>query len=128
MGADAVLLIAAMLDVAQVDELRAQAVDLGMDALVEVHSLDEAENMMKIGCDLIGINNRNLTDFRTDLSITESIAPLIAGRALVVSESALRNCDDIDRVAQAGARAVLIGTTFCAAPDVEAKVAEVMGW
>jgi indole-3-glycerol phosphate synthase len=128
MGADAVLLIAAMLEVAQVADLREQAAEFGMDALVEVHSLGEAEKMLEIGCDIIGINNRNLDDFRTDLSITETIAPVLAGRALVVSESALKDRRDIARVARAGARAVLIGTTFCAAVDVGAKVVEVMGW
>ena len=76
---------------------------------------------------MIGVNNRDLGDFRTSLGISDRLLPLIAPHALAVSESALEDRADLDRVRNAGARAVLIGTTFCAAPDVGAKVREVMG-
>jgi indole-3-glycerol phosphate synthase len=127
-GADAVLLIVAGLEREQLAELHALALELGMDVLVEVHTLEEAETALGLGAELVGVNNRNLTDFRTDLSISEQILPLLAGRALAVSESALETCADLERVRAAGARAVLIGTAFMAAPDVGGKVREVMGW
>jgi indole-3-glycerol phosphate synthase len=127
-GADAVLLIAASLAEGELTDLQASAKELGMDVLVEVHSIEEAEVALRVGADLVGINNRNLADFSTDLAITESVAPLLRGRALIVSESALGSLADIGRVARAGAAAVLIGTAFCAAADIEGKVREVMGW
>lgn len=127
-GADAILLIVAALDDERLAELHAQAKNLGMDVLVEVHEEAETERAVALGADLIGINNRDLSDFHTDLAVTERLARLIGERALIVSESALKSRADIDRVAAAGAKAVLIGTAFCEASDVEAKVREVMGW
>lgn len=127
-GADAVLLIAAALGPSQLADLRAAALALDMDALVEVHSAEDVDKALRVESDLVGINNRNLADFKTDLSITERLAPRLSGPALVVSESALESRADVDRAARAGADAVLIGTAFCAAADVEAKVREVMGW
>ena len=127
-GADAVLLIAAALDLGQLADLRAAALEYGMDSLVEVHCEADVDKALEVGSDLVGINNRNLADFQTDLSITVQLAPRLLGKALVVSESAIETRADIDRVSRAGARAVLIGTAFCAAADVAAKVAEVMGW
>lgn len=102
--------------------------ELGMDVLVEVHSRAEAEVAIAMGADLIGVNNRDLSDMRTSLSISEELLPLVAPHALAVSESALETRDDLERVRRAGAEAVLIGTSFCAAPDIGAKVREVMGW
>ena len=77
---------------------------------------------------MIGVNNRNLADFKTDLATSDRLIPMISPHALAVSESALESHSDIERVGRAGAKAVLIGTTFCASPDIEAKVREVMGW
>lgn len=127
-GADAALLIVAGLELELLVDLRDEIVGLGMDALVEVHSEAEAEVALSIGCDLIGVNNRDLKTLKTDISTSERVLPLLAGRAFAVSESALASRADIDRVANAGAAAVLIGTSFCAAPNVEAKVREVMQW
>jgi indole-3-glycerol phosphate synthase len=126
-GADAILLIVASLDDAQLRDLHALAADLGMDVLVEVHTEEETERALSLKANLIGVNNRNLADFTTSLSISESLLPMIAPYALPVSESALETRADIDRVKAAGARAVLIGTTFCAVPDISSKVREVMG-
>jgi indole-3-glycerol phosphate synthase len=126
-GADAVLLIVAALEDAQLRDLQAFAHELGMDALVEVHTAEETERALAAGCPLIGVNNRDLGDFRTSLEISDRLLPRIAPHALAVSESALETRADLDRVRAAGARAVLIGTTFCAAPDIEGKVREVMG-
>jgi indole-3-glycerol phosphate synthase len=103
--------------------------DLGMDALVEVHNAEEAQIAVDLKCPLIGVNNRDLRNFVTSLSVSEELLPAItASGALAVSESGLETRADLDQVAEAGAKAVLIGTTFCAAPDIEAKVREVMGW
>lgn len=127
-GADAILLIVAALESEQITELRSLAKQLGMDVLVEVHSEDEAQIAIELGCDLIGVNNRDLATFKTDLATSDRILPMISSEAFAVSESALETQDDISRVQRAGAKAVLIGTTFCAATDVESKVREVMGW
>lgn len=126
-GADAVLLIVAALEDGQLRDLHGQIEALGMNALVEVHSEEEVQRALELGANLIGVNNRNLANFETDVAISERLLPMIAPLALAVSESALETRADLDRVEAAGARAVLIGTTFCASQDVAAKVHEVMG-
>lgn len=126
-GADAILLIVACLELAQLIEYREAAEELRMDALVEVHTMAEAEVALESGAGLIGVNNRDLSTFRTDLATSEAILPMLEGR-LAVSESAITTVEDVLRVQSAGARAVLIGTTFCRAANIEAKVREVMGW
>ncbi len=127
-GADCILLIVAGLEPQQIVDLQALAIELGMDVLVEVHSRPEAETALAFAADFIGVNNRNLATFTTSLDISEELIPELAPHALVVSESALETHDDLERVRTAGARAVLIGTAFCAAPDIGAKVREVMAW
>jgi len=128
MGADAILLIVAALESMELLHLRSLAMELGMDALVEVHTESEAQIAMELGCHLIGVNNRNLGTFETSLEVSDRILPMIAAPALAVSESAIEAHEDVERVRKAGARAVLIGTTFCATPDMGAKVKEVMNW
>ncbi|MDR3688839.1 MAG: indole-3-glycerol phosphate synthase TrpC [Fimbriimonas sp.] len=128
-GADAVLLIVAALSPSEIRDLQGLVHDLGMDALVEVHSEEEVGVAIDLGCPLIGVNNRNLANFATALDTSRRLLPIIAASgALPVSESALESRQDLDIVESAGAKAVLIGTTFCAAVDIEAKVREVMGW
>lgn len=135
-GADCILLIVAafvpspaqMFDGGLLADLWALGKGLGMDVLVEVHSDSEVEVALKLGADLIGINNRNLSDMSTCLGTSEVLLPLVREHALAVSESALESGADLARVQTAGARAVLIGTSFCSAPNVESKVREVMGW
>lgn len=127
-GADCILLIVAGLEQAILRDLYLLAKELQMDVLVEVHSAPEAEIALQLGADLVGVNNRDLATFTTSLSISEELIPKLSTSALAVSESALGRKEDLDRVQAAGARAVLIGTSFCASPDIEAKVREVMGW
>ena len=127
-GADAILLIVAMLESRQLRDLHGQAKVLGMDVLVEVHTEEEIRMALEIGADLIGVNNRNLRNLKTDINTSLHLLPMLKGNALAVSESALKSKIDLDRVHAAGAKAVLIGTTFCAAPDIKEKVREVMGW
>ena len=126
--ADAVLLIAAALERNQLADLHELATSLGMGVLVEVHNESETRMALEIGAPLIGVNNRNLADFSVSLAITEALMPLIGKNAVGVSESAIGTAEDVERVHATGARAVLVGTTFCAAPDIGRKVKEVMGW
>lgn len=128
LGADAVLLIVHGLSASQLREYREVAESLGMDALVEAHTLEEAELAVSTGASLIGVNNRDLESFETRIDIGEEVTPRIASKAFVVSESALETSQDVARVQKAGAGAVLIGTAFCRSLDVEGKVREVMGW
>lgn len=127
-GADAVLLITASLSLSQIVDLQGLIEEVGMVALVEVHSEQEAEVAVAARAKLIGINNRDLATFKTDLAVTEQIAPHLPAETTVVSESALSNPEDIARVSAAGARSVLIGTAFCRKPEIEPAVRQVMGW
>lgn len=128
LGADAVLLIVNGLSKSDLEDFRLLAESLAMDVLVEAHTLDEAELALDTGATLVGVNNRDLATFEVTLETSCEVIPKISDRATVVSESALRSQADIELVKNAGARAVLIGTTFCKAPDPGAKVKEVMGW
>lgn len=127
LGADAILLIVAALNPTQLREYREEAEGLGMDALVEVHTEDEADVALASGAKLIGVNNRDLGTFRTDIGKSERVLPQLKS-VTSVSESALNTHADVERVQRAGARAVLIGTAFCRSPDIGAKVRAVMGW
>lgn len=126
-GADAILLIVAGLDDELLFNLHALATNLEMDVLVEVHTDAETVRALALGAPLIGVNNRDLADFHTSLEVSDRLLPIISGQAFAVSESALETRKDLDRVQKAGAQAVLIGTTFCAADDIAAKVREVLG-
>ncbi|MCW5939550.1 MAG: indole-3-glycerol phosphate synthase TrpC [Fimbriimonadaceae bacterium] len=128
MGADAVLLIVNGLTRSELRDLRGLAEELGMDALVEAHTLEEAETALESGATLLGINNRDLENFETDLGASCAVIPKVDGRALVVSESAIEGPEAVERVRAAGARAVLIGTEFCRSEEPGRRVREVMGW
>ena len=108
-GTDIVLLIVRILDPALLTDLRAMIHGLGMTALVEVHDEWEIETALRAGAALVGINNRDLSVFRTDLGVTERLARYIPGDVPVVSESGIRSAGDVARVAAAGADAVLAG-------------------
>ena len=99
-----------------------------MDALVEIHTIDEGEKALESGATIIGVNNRDLKTMATDLATSESIIPTLGSGLDVVSESGMAQYIDVTRVAAAKARSVLIGTAFCLAPDPESKVRAVMGW
>lgn len=127
-GADAALLIVAGLEVPFLSTLYGEAREIGLDVLVEVHNEEELVIANDLGADLIGVNNRNLATFKTDLAVSETLIPKIREGALKVSESSLETNENIERARLAGARAVLIGTSFCGAPNIGAKVREVMDW
>ena len=112
LGADAILLIAAILDDAQLRDFRQQAQSLGMDALLEAHNENEVRSALKAGGQLIGINNRNLHDFTVDIETTFRLKQLIPPGIAVVSESGLQTPDDMRRLAEAGITAALIGESL----------------
>jgi indole-3-glycerol phosphate synthase len=126
-GADTVLLIVAMLDDSLLLELVACARELGVDALLEVHTQPEAERAVRAGASLIGINNRDLHSFKVDLTTTERIRPLLPEDAVVVAESGVHTNADVQRLKAAGVRAVLVGEAFMTAPDPAVKLAELRG-
>jgi indole-3-glycerol phosphate synthase len=126
LGADAVLLITAILTSGQLGEFQQRAWDLGMAALVETHTEEEVRMALGAGASLIGINNRNLHTFETSLETTGRLARLVSPSAdrLLVSESGIYTPDDVARAAQWGARAVLVGEALMREADVGAKVRE----
>lgn len=111
-GADAILLIVAGLEKDQLNKLYNIAKDLQLDVLVEVHDLPEMEAALDIGADLIGINNRNLKEFTTDLATTERLVDEVPDDVILVSESGIRNAADAQRVLNAGANSILVGETL----------------
>lgn len=111
-GADAILLIAAVLDDTSLKELRLLAEDLGMDALVEVHSSDEMERAGKSGAPLIGVNNRDLTNFQVSLETSVKLVKQAPDGCLMVSESGLNNEGDLRRLRQLGFKGFLIGESL----------------
>jgi indole-3-glycerol phosphate synthase len=123
-GADAVLLIAAILTDERMKEFLALAKDLGLTALVEVHDREELERVLELDAKLVGINNRNLRTFVTDLKTTEQLISLIPADRTIVSESGIALPADAAYLAGIGAQAVLVGEHFMRQPDVGAAVRE----
>ncbi len=121
-GADAMLLIAAALDDAQLADLHAHITGLGMTALVEVHDAAELERALKLKAALIGVNNRDLRTFAEDLGLSERLAAQMPMSQLWVAESALRQPADVARMGAAGASAVLVGEGLVKAADIGAQV------
>lgn len=126
LGADAILIILAMVDDVLAGELQAEARRLGMDALVEVHDEDEMERASRLGARLVGVNNRNLRTFETDLAITERLAARAPPEALLVTESGIAGPADVRRLEAAGARAMLVGESLMRQADVSAAVRDLM--
>ena len=122
-GADAVLLIVAALGEDELRRLFEEARAVQLDVLVEVHDLGEMERALDLGADLVGVNNRDLKTFTTDLGVTERLAEEAPEEVLLVSESGIGSVADARRVLEAGADAVLIGEALMRAEDPAAEVA-----
>ena len=125
-GADAVLLIAAILEGPALENLIDVAESLGLAPLVEVHSREELERALTAGAGIIGINNRNLNNFVTDLNTTLELAPLVPEGRVVVSESGIEGRGDIERLMEGGIHTFLVGETLMRAPDMGEKLRELL--
>ena len=119
-GADAILIIVAALDGAQMTEIEAAALERGMDVLVEVHNEAELERAARLKSRLIGVNNRDLKRFVTDLATTERLAPLAPAGALLVSESGINHHADLLRLEASGIRTFLVGESLMRQADLAA--------
>jgi indole-3-glycerol phosphate synthase len=140
-GADAILLIVAILDDAQLERFHAFAAEAGLAALVEVHDETELARAMKIGASLIGVNNRNLKNFKVDLATTERLAAKLNSSAgvppgpnrrdacatLLVAESGIHTRADVERLKRCGADAILVGESLMRGGDIQSKVRELIG-
>jgi len=119
-GADAILIIVAALEDVQMAEIEAAAIERGMDVLVEVHNELEMERAARLASRLIGVNNRDLKRFVTDIGTTERLVPLAPEGALLVSESGINTHADLERLAACGVRTFLVGESLMRQDDVEA--------
>src|SRR5262249_43067000 len=126
-GADAVLLIAEVLTGPELPTLLRQTHEVGMQALVELYDAENLPRVLDSGAKLIGINNRNLHTFVTRLEHTLDLAPQVPGDCILVSESGIKTRADVERLQAAGVRAVLVGETLMAAPDIGKELEELRG-
>ena len=126
-GADAVLLIAAMLEQNQLHDFHAVAKEINLDVLLEVHDETEMEKALATDCTLIGVNNRNLRTFEMDLGTTARLARMMPPDRLLVTESGINNREDIERLATDGAQAYLIGESMMRETDIGRKLRELLG-
>jgi len=126
-GADAVLLIAALLDDSTLVCLLKEVADLEMEALVEVHSAEELNRAEQAGAALIGVNNRDLRSLEVSLAVSMELAAQIPKNAVAVSESGIRSAGDIRRLSEAGYRGFLIGAQLMRAPSPGAALGELLG-
>jgi indole-3-glycerol phosphate synthase len=132
-GADAILLIVAILEDAPLQRFHALAADAGLAVLVEVHDEAELDRALKIGARLIGVNNRNLKNFEVDLATTERLAaklfppPATRHPSLLVAESGIHTRADVERLKRCGAGAILVGESLMRGGDIQSKVRELIG-
>ncbi len=125
-GADALLLIAAVLDDAGLKGLLSLSHDMGMKCLVEVHNGQELDRALACSAGIIGINNRNLTNMTVDINTTGRLRPLVPPGKIVVSESGIKGQDDMWRMRAWGVNAVLVGEALVTAGDIPAKIKELL--
>ena len=125
-GADAVLLIVAALDERQLTELLAAAKSYHLDALVEVHDTREADIALSVGAMIVGVNHRDLRTFTMDMTLTAQIAPRVPPGTILVGESGIKTADDVRRLGEAGAHAVLVGEHLMRQPSPGAALRELL--
>ena len=126
-GADAVLLIMAILSNSQFAELRAAADEINLDCLVEVHNTKELERAMMAESQIVGVNNRDLTTFAVDLSTTEKLLEIIPEEIILISESGIKSRKDVEMLGQFGVDAVLIGEALMRQEDVGKALRKFIG-
>jgi indole-3-glycerol phosphate synthase len=126
MGADCILLIAAAIDLALMQELEGVAQDLGMAVLVEVHDGDELERALQLGTPLVGINNRDLRSFETRLETTLQLQARVSPPRIVISESGIADRKDVLRLWQSGVHACLVGEALMRAADPAGALSELI--
>jgi indole-3-glycerol phosphate synthase len=135
-GADAILLIVAILNDNQLKRLHALATDAGLAVVVEVHDEPELRRALAVSARLIGINNRDLKTFKVDLGTTERLAAELfresstkdpAARPLLIAESGIHNRTDVERLTRCGAGAILVGESLMREPNLQGKVQELIG-
>ena len=125
-GADALLLIVAILSQEQLEELLSLSRSLGLSCLVEVHNEAEVERALLSGAEIIGINNRDLNTFEVDINTTRRFRPLIPGERIVVSESGIRSREDVERLKEWGVNAVLVGEALVTTGDIPTRIRELI--
>ena len=125
-GADAILIIVAALDDVAMQEIESAAIERGMDVLVEVHDEAEMERAARLESRMIGVNNRNLKRFVTDLAVTERLAPLAPEGTLLISESGISAHADLERLSRCGARCFLVGESLMRKDDVANATRELL--
>jgi indole-3-glycerol phosphate synthase len=126
-GADAVLLIVATLEPSVLDDLIAVAKDVGIEAIVEVHTADELERTIATGAEIIGVNNRDLATLRTDLGVAEKLASGLPDGVTTIAESGVSSVDGARRMRSAGYDAILVGEALVRTDDPTALVAALKG-
>jgi indole-3-glycerol phosphate synthase len=125
-GADALLLILAILDDNGLKELLSLSQELGMQCLVEVHNEEELKRALATDARIIGINNRDLDTMAVDINVTRRLRPLIPPDRLVVSESGIKGREDIEKLRELGINCVLVGEALVTAGDIAAKLKELL--
>ena len=126
-GADAILLIAAILSKEEIQHYLELAKELCMDCLVEVHSESELKMVLQTDANIIGINNRDLATFKTDMETTFRLRPMIPVGKIVVSESGIKTRADIEKLMRNGINSVLVGETLMESDDIPRKLHELLG-
>jgi len=125
-GADAILLICDILSIAELTKFYNLASELGLDCLIEVHSEEDIEKALAIDAAIIGINNRDLHTFKSDMGVTQRLIRIIPQNKVIVSESGIKSYEDVMFLKSLGVNAVLIGEVFMEADDIAAKMREIM--
>jgi indole-3-glycerol phosphate synthase len=126
-GADAVLLIVAVLHDDDLRVLLAETRRWGMEALVEAHDRDEVARAVAAGANIVGVNHRDLRTFQMNMDLAVSLRPLVPSHCLMVAESGIRDAADVDRLRAAGIDAILVGETLMQAPDPARALGELLG-
>ncbi len=127
-GADAILLIAAILDGDRLNSLHDLATSAGLTVLVEVHNEQELDVVLKIGAKLVGVNNRDLATFKVDLAVCERLAARMdLSQQMLVAESGIHHRRDVERLSACGAKAILVGESLMRAPEIDAKIFSLLG-